>query len=84
MTIAHRLQVTTVGDIRKGVFGNQLKTVVGRFLTGVNETEDGQPIEAIQGMKGIQDRIVTSMKLQLTTNTLLRVIGENWARKYLS
>lgn len=70
-------------DIGKGVFGNQLKTVVGRFLTGVNETEDGQAIEAIQGMKGIQDRIVTSMNLMATTNTLLRVIGENWARKYV-
>lgn len=70
-------------DIGKGVVGNQLKTVVGRFLTGVNETEDGQAIEVIQGMKGIQDRIVTSMNLAATTNTLLRVIGENWARKYV-
>lgn len=82
--MAHRDDVTNHLDNRKGVFGNQLKTVVGSFLTGVNETEGGEPIEAIQGMKGIQDRIVTSMTLMATTNTLLRVIGENWARKYKS
>ncbi len=82
MTIAYRMS-RKMWDRRKGVFGNQLKTVVGKFLTGVNETEDGQAIEAIQGVKGIQDRIVTSMNLMSTTNTLLRVIGENWARKYI-
>lgn len=81
--MTHRLWLATTMDNRKGVFGNQLKTVVGKFLTGVNETEDGQAIEAIQGVKGIQDRIVTSMNLMSTTNTLLRVIGENWARKYI-
>lgn len=81
--MTHRLWLATTMDNRKGVFGNQLKTVVGKFLTGVNETEDGQAIEAVQGVKGIQDRIVTSMNLMSTTNTLLRVIGENWARKYI-
>lgn len=68
----------------KGAFGNQLKTVIGRFLTGVNETEDGKPIEAVMGMKSIQDRIVLSMQIMVTTNTLCRHIGETWARKYLS
>ena len=66
-----------IGD--KAVFGNQMKTVFGRILTGVHETVSGVKVDAIFGYKSIQDRIVLSPLIIGTTNTLLRVIGENAA-----
>lgn len=71
---------TGLGD--KAVFGNQMKTVVGRVIEGIHETESGQWYDAIFGCKSIQDRIVLSPILMGTTNTLLRVIGEQAALEY--
>lgn len=71
---------TGIGD--KAVFANQMKTVVGLVLEGVHETESGKPFDAIFGNKSIQDRIVLSPMIIGTTNTLLRVIGENAADIY--
>lgn len=82
---AIRIYITTnvgtgVGD--KAVFANQMKTVFGHILTGVNETEDGTQLDAIFGFKSIQDRIVLSPMIIGSTNTLLRVIGEKAAKMY--
>lgn len=86
-SLAIRFYITTdvgtgIGD--KAVFANQMKTVIGRVLEGVHETESGKPFDAIFGSKSIQDRIVLSPMIIGTTNTLLRVIGENAAEIYFS
>lgn len=63
-----------VGD--KGVFASQMKTVVGSVLTGVCETEDGVPLDAIFGYYGLQKRIVLSADIMGTANTVLKRVGE--------
>ena len=60
-----------VGD--KGVFCNQLKTVIGRKFNNNVRTESGVEIDAIFGAKSVADRIVTSPDLIGTTTTLLLV-----------
>lgn len=47
-----------IGD--KKVFGNQLKSVAGRVMTGVNETESGLPLGARFGIRSVFARIVGS------------------------
>ena len=69
-----------VGD--KGVFANQMKTVFGRVMTGINETESGEPIDAIFGYQSISDRIVLSPEIIGTTNTLLKVLSKKVAKIY--
>jgi hypothetical protein len=69
-----------VGD--KGVFGNQLKTIHGRVMSGKNETESGQPIGAIFGYQSISDRIVYSPEIIGTTNTLLKIISKRMVAAY--
>lgn len=63
-----------VGD--KGVFGNQMKTIFGRVMSGTNETESGIPIDAIFGYTSISDRIVLSPELMGTTTTLLKLMSQ--------
>lgn len=84
-SVAIKLYITTpvsagIGD--KGVFGNQLKTVIGRVMGGVNETESGTEVDAIFGYQSISDRIVLSPEIMGTTNTLLRVISQRVAKVY--
>lgn len=67
-------QPAGVGD--KGVFGSQMKTVFGRVMAGVNETESGEPLDAFFGMQSIADRTATSPILIGTTNTLLIKAGQ--------
>jgi hypothetical protein len=69
-----------VGD--KGVFGNQMKTVISRVFQGTNTTESGDPLDAIFGNTSIEDRKVLSPKLIGTTNTLLRVLSKHVAAVY--
>lgn len=69
-----------VGD--KGVFANQMKTVFGRIMEGVNETEDGQPIDAIFGYKSIADRLTNSPEIMGTTNALLKTLSLKVVEKY--
>lgn len=68
----------------KAVFGNQLKTTVGRVMTGVNKTRLGEPIDAIFGYRSINDRIVNSAALTGTTNTLLRLLSRLAVQAYKS
>lgn len=69
-----------VGD--KGVFANQMKTVHGRVIEEEITTEDGTLVDAFFGMKSIEARIVESPIIIGTTNTLLRVIGEQAVALY--
>lgn len=47
-----------IGD--KKIFANQLKSIVGRKMTGINETESGIPLGAKFGLKSVFARIVGS------------------------
>lgn len=69
-----------IGD--KGVFGNQMKTIFARVMSGVNETKSGEPLDAIFGYQSISNRIVLSPEIAGTTNTLLRVLSRKVAEVY--
>jgi hypothetical protein len=69
-----------VGD--KGVFASQMKTVIGRVMTGVNRTESGDDLDAIFGYDSLTGRILLSPVLMGTTNTLLRIIGQKAVAAY--
>lgn len=69
-----------VGD--KGVLGNQMKTIAGKVMTGVNKTESGEDIDMFFGYQSISNRIVLSPEIAGTTNTLLRVLSKHVARVY--
>lgn len=84
-TMAIRIYITGevamgVGD--KGVFANQMKTVIGRVMEDNATTEDGKSIDAIFGYKSISDRIVLSPEIIGTTTTLLDVIGKKAVQLY--
>lgn len=69
-----------VGD--KLVFGNQLKSIIGRVMTGVNRTKSGVPIDAIFSYASVSNRICVSPEVMGTTNTLLRLISKQAAHIY--
>lgn len=69
-----------VGD--KGVFASQMKSVFGRIMSGVNETENGDAIDAIFGYESIANRIASSPIVMGTTNTLLKIIGQKAVAAY--
>lgn len=71
-----------MGEGDKVVFGNQLKSVVGAVMSGINETEGGQPIDAMYGYQGVANRIVLSVEMMGTTNTLLMEIGKRAVALY--
>lgn len=53
-------------------------------MEGVNESEDGEPIDAIFGYKSIADRLVTSPEIMGTTNSLLKTLSKQVAKLYRS
>lgn len=69
-----------IGD--KSVFSLQLKTIVGRVMSGVNESEDGVPIDAIFGLTSISNRIVNSAFLLGAANSLLKTVSRRAAEIY--
>lgn len=71
-----------VGD--KGVFGNQMKSVFSNVMSGVNQTESGEDLDALFGYVSISKRIVLSPEVMGTTNTLLRVMSKKVAERYFS
>ena len=73
---------TGAGAGDKVVFANQLKSVIGSVLTGVNKTEDGVDLDAVFGYKSIQARIVLSPEIMGITNTLLLELGKQTADLY--
>jgi hypothetical protein len=63
-----------IGD--KGVFGNQMKTIFGRVMSGVNETASGEALGALFAMQSVDARMIQSPIVIGTTNTLLKVISK--------
>jgi hypothetical protein len=64
---------TGVGD--KGVFSNQLKSVIGSVMDNSIVTEDGEVVDAVFGSRSIANRIVLSSDIIGTTTTLLKTIA---------
>lgn len=58
-----------IGD--KGVISLQLKTICGRIMEGVNETESGVPIDVHFSYLSEMNRIVNSARLLGTTGRLM-------------
>lgn len=79
--ITHR-EGMGVGD--KAVFCNQMKTVVGHRLSGINETKSGARLNAIFGAKSVMDRIVSSALLIGMSISVQRAIGEKAAEMWMS
>lgn len=59
-----------------------MKTIFGRVMGGVNETESGVPIDAIFSYESINARIVRSPEIIGTTNTLLKIISRRVVDAY--
>ncbi len=86
-TMAIRIYITTdviagIGD--KGVFGNQMKTVIGEVFDAPIYGDSGQEIDAYFGQKSIGDRIVSSPEFMGTLAMNLEFIGEEAVRLYES
>lgn len=84
-TLAIKIYITSdviASNGDKAVFGNQMKTVIGKVFDNSVRTETGSPIGAIFGAKSCYDRIVTSPFLIGTTNTLLKVIARKAVEAY--
>ena len=47
-----------------------MKSTIRRVATGINETEDGRPLDGIFGKKAVDARVVLSVYKIGTTNTL--------------
>ena len=71
-----------VGD--KGVFCNQMKTVIGRVFNDDIETESGVAIDAVFGARSVGDRIVPSPYIQGTTLMLQEAMGKRALAAYRS
>ena len=83
--MAIRIYITSqvasgVGD--KGVFCNQLKTVHGRVIEDQVTTESGEEVDAIFGMKSIENRIVHSPVMIGTTARLMYELGKKAVAAY--
>ncbi|MNX92036.1 hypothetical protein D3C86_1241550 [compost metagenome] len=80
-----RVYITTkvgagVGD--KGVFANQMKTIIGRVMSGRNQTESGLDLDALFSYTSFSNRIVLSPELIGTTTTLLKVLSKKVVEAY--
>ncbi len=71
-----------LGD--KGIFANQMKSVVGEVMNYDVKTEAGEPVDAIFGFKSIYNRIVLSPILIGTSATLMNVIAKKAVQLYRS
>ena len=64
------------------MFGNQLKTIFGRVMSGTNTTESGEALDATFGLTSIAARMTGSPFILGTTNTLLSVLSKHVAKVY--
>lgn len=69
-----------VGD--KVVFASQLKSVVGRLMSGRNETKDGTEIDAIFSYQSVANRIVRSPEIMGMANLLLLKLSKRMVNAY--
>lgn len=83
------IKLYITGEVSAGVgdkldFANNLKSVIGRVMLGVNKTEDGETVDAIFGYLSICNRIVLSPQLMGMTNTLMVHLGKKMVEAYES
>lgn len=71
-----------IGD--KGVFANQMKSVISDVFTENIVTESGKKIDAVFSYKGILNRIVNSPILIGTTNRLLKHVSKQASDIYFN
>lgn len=71
-----------IGRGDKGVLGNQMKTIFSRVMQGINQMEDGTPIDCQFGATSFDDRMVDSPKVAGMTNRLLSVGSSHIADVY--
>lgn len=69
-------------DGDKGVFGNQLKTVIRRIMAGTNRTESGIDIDALFGYQSVSARIVVSPEGVGTTIVLVELANKRACAAY--
>lgn len=69
----HGVELTTLLEHKRS---NQLKSVIGRVMNGINETASGRQIDVIFGYQSVANRIVQSAELIGTTNILLKLITQ--------
>lgn len=84
-TVCIRVYITCnvpngIGD--KGVFSNQLKTVVSDIVEDPMYTEDGREVDGVFGGYSVMKRIVGSAGRILTTNSILYYGSENASKIY--
>lgn len=76
-----KIDITSaVGD--KGVFANQMKSVISDVYTSTITTESGLRVDAMFSYKGILNRIVNSPILMGTTNRLVKHVSKKVADVY--
>lgn len=64
------------------MFGNQMKTVFSEVMSHDMITENGEVIDAVFGQLSVDARVVNSINIIGTTNTLLSVIGKKAAKLF--
>ena len=69
-----------IGD--KGVFGNQMKSVVSEVISSDIYTESGERVDAMFSYKSIINRVVNSPILLGTTIRLIRKVSQLVAERY--
>lgn len=84
-TAVIKVYLTKEDNIKAGdklVFSNQMKSIIGRVMEGVNETESGEPIDAHFGYNSVVNRVVLGPEVIGTTNTFLKVLSKHVAKVY--
>jgi hypothetical protein len=68
---------TVAGQGDKGVFGSQMKTVIGEVMNYDMITERGEHVDAVFGRLSVAKRVVLNIDIVGTTTTLLKVVAKN-------
>ena len=69
--------------ITKLVLGNQMKTIISNVVEQSYVAEDGIVVDITFSRQGISNRIVNSMDLQGTSNTVLSLIEKEMLEAWM-
>ena len=69
--------------ITKLVLGNQMKTIISKVVEQSYVAEDGTVVDITFSRQGISNRIVNSMDLQGTSNTVLSLIEKEMLEAWM-
>lgn len=69
--------------ITKLVLGNQMKTIISNVVEQAYVAEDGTVVDVTFSRQGISNRIVNSMDLQGTSNTVLSLIEKEMLEAWM-